>query len=98
MITGDRVADRRHAYGEQRRGTQALHSPESDQQAVGEGQTTDQRSPAENGQSHHHHPPVTTQVAKPTARNHGGTYGDHVGTEHPLHVRRALVEVNRHPR
>jgi hypothetical protein len=31
MITGDRVADRRHAYGEQRRGTQALHSPESNQ-------------------------------------------------------------------
>jgi len=42
MITGHRVADRRHTDGEQHRGTEALHSPKSDQQAVRGGQSTDQ--------------------------------------------------------
>jgi hypothetical protein len=40
---------------------------------------------------------VTAQVAKPTARNHGSAYGDHVGADHPLHVGGRLVEVDRHP-
>jgi len=43
-------------------------------------------------------PPMTAQIAKPTSRNHGRTYRDHVGTEHPLHVRGGLVEVDRHLR
>jgi hypothetical protein len=41
---------------------------------------------------------MTAQIAKTTGRDHGRTYGDHVGTEHPLHIRGGLVEVDRHLR
>ena len=98
MIIGDCGADGRHTYGEYCRGTEALQSPESDQEAVRGGQATDQRRPGEDHQARHDDPAMAAQIAKPTSRNHGRTYRDHVGTEHPLHIRGGLVEVDRHLR
>ena len=55
-------------------------------------------APAKTHQARHDDPPVPAQIAKPASRNHGRTYRDHVGTEHPLHIRGGLVEVDRHLR